>query len=115
MRKLTLKAIKFGCDFRFNESSNYEQLVQSKHFPGPPKKSEVYLLVSKTGNQLVWILNVGTAERPDGTTKDVVDTRRWRLTSGIWSHHMLQNYANAVGFELVGFKRLEEEFLDVRQ
>lgn len=112
MQKLRLKAIKFGCDFRFSEASNYEALVKAKHFDGPPGKNEVYLLVSKSGNQLVWIFNVGEVEGKGGRMRPLVDTRRWRLLSGIWSHHMLQNYANAVGFELMGFKRIEEAFLD---
>jgi len=114
MKKLTLKAIKFDCDFRFSEASNYEQLLKDKHFPGPPKKNEVYLLVSKTQNQLVWIFNVAEVETGKGQSRPIVDTRRWRLLSGTWSPYMLENYANDVGFSLAGFKRFETEFLDLK-
>lgn len=115
MQKLRLKAIKFGCDFRYSEASNYEELVKKKHFSGPPAKGEVYLLVSKSGNQLVWIFNVGEVEGKGGYMRPLVDTRRWRLLSGTWSHKMLENYANEVGFSLAGFKRLETEFLEARE
>lgn len=110
MQKLRLKAIKFGCDFRYSEASNYEELVKKKHFPGPPGKGEVYLLVSRSENQLLWIFHVGELEGKQGRMRSLVDTRRWRLLDGTWNYRMLENYANDAGFSLSGFKRLEAEF-----
>ena len=108
MIRLTLKAIKMNADFRKASSTTYEELVKAKHFPGPPRKGECYLLVSKSGNQMVWILNVTNVTGKSFTPTKMYDTRRWRLKGGTWSHHMLENYANSVGITLVGRKRLED-------
>lgn len=114
MDKYVLKAIKFDVDFRSSEATNYDELVKCKHFAGPPRKREVYLMVSKSGDQLVWVLNVGGVGK-NGDRRDVVDTRRWRLRRGSWSPHMLENYANSIGISLVGFKRLETSYADARE
>jgi hypothetical protein len=113
MQRYNLKAIKFDVDFRSSEQSNYEYYRKKKHFPGPPGKHEVYLLVSKSGNQLIWILNVGEVGK-NGSQREVFDSRRWRLRRGSWSPHMLENYANAVGLSLVGFKRFEDSYAESR-
>jgi hypothetical protein len=114
MDRYVLKAIKFDVDFRSSEVSNYDELVRRKHFPGPPGKREVYLMVSRSGNQLVWILNAGQVGK-NGEAREVFDTRRWRLRRGSWSPHMLENYANSVGLSLVGFKRLETSYAESRE
>jgi hypothetical protein len=113
MEKYTLRAIKLDVDFRSSEISNYDFLVKKKHFPGPPAKRDVYLMVSKSGNQLIWVLNVGSVGK-NGDQRDIVDTRRWRLRRGSWNPHLLENYANAVGLSLVGFKRFEEIYAESR-
>lgn len=107
MKRLTLKAVWLNCDFRFSEATIYDQLVKKKKLPGPPKAGECYLFVSRTGNQLVWILNVTSSNG-----REIVDSRRWRIRRGIWSHHLMENYANEVGLSLVGWKRFEEVFLE---
>lgn len=112
LERYRLKAIKFNCDFRSSELSNYQLLLKKKHFDGPPGKNEVYLMVSKSGNQLIWILNLAEVESASGVTRTVIDSRRWRLDGGSWSPQMLENYANAVGISLVGFKRLEDAYLE---
>lgn len=114
MEKYNLKAIKFDVDFRSSEMSNYDHLVKKKHFAGPPGKREVYLMVSKSGDQLLWILNVNTIGR-NGNGREVFDTRRWRLRRGSWAPYMLENYANAVGLSLVGFKRFEDSYAESRE
>lgn len=114
MEKYTLKAIKFGVDFRSSEMANYDHLVKKKHFPGNPGRREVYLMVSRSGNQMVWVLNVGAFGK-NGDQREVVDTRRWRLRRGTWSPHMLENYANAIGLSLVGFKRFEQSYAESRE
>ena len=77
------------------------------------------LFVSKAGNQLLWVMNVDTVETPFKNKRGrygrrVIDTRRWRIEGGSWSPLMLQNYANDVGIDLVGFRRLEQQYLDRR-
>jgi len=44
----------------------------------------------------------------------VVDSRRLRISGGAWSPLMLQNYANAVGLNLVGIKRFEQLYDESR-
>lgn len=113
MKKYVLRAIKFGVDFRSSEVSNYDYLVKKKHFPGPPGRHEVYLMVSRSGDQLIWLLQVGQIGK-NGNGRGVVDSRRWRLRKGTWSPHLLENYANEVGISLVGFKRFEDAFAESR-
>ncbi len=112
MLRMKLKAIKLDADFRKSEMTNYDALRKSRRFPGELKKNEVYLMVSKSGNQLVWILNTAqvSVNGHSDAVCEVVDSRRWRLRSGTWSPHMLENYANAVGISLSGFKRLEDAY-----
>ena len=105
MMNLRLKAIKFNTDFRKNEWTNFKEFKKSKRFPGELKANEAILFVSKSGNQLIWILNVADAE----SGRQIVDSRRWRITgSQSWNPMMLQNYAEKVGIHLVGLKRFEE-------
>lgn len=105
--RLRLKGV-IMCSFQRSEVTNLDLYRQEPHYPGDLKKGEAFLLVSKMGNQVVFIFRdpvfsfgVGFAARR------VTDSRRLRLDGGTWSPYMLQNYANEVGLHLVGLKRFE--------
>lgn len=100
--RLKLKAILFEVDFRCSEHTNYERFKASERFPGYLRSGEVILFVSRSGNQLVWVLNYSAKE---ADVQGITDSRRWRLHSGSWSPMMLANYANEVGIELIGVKQ----------
>ncbi len=110
MQKVKLKAIEFDVDFRKNEVTNYNAFAKSKKFPGELKPNEAFLFISKSGNQLMWVLNVIEFDNERGRTIEIFDTRRWRILRSTWDPYMLQNYANEVGIHLVGFRRFEEVY-----
>ena len=107
MAKVRLKAVCFDVDFRYNEFGIYEGFRKSKSFPGDLGKNEVFLFVSRTGNQLLWVLNLTSLDAV-GSQQSMIDTRRWRLSGSYWNPMMLANYAADVGLDLVGIKRFEE-------
>ena len=111
MQRVKLKAIKFGVDFRKNELTNYREFQKSKKFPGTLGKDEVFLFVSKSGNQLVFIIHTGEIETGTGLIRNMIDSRKWRIDgSSSWNPKMLQNYANELGMDLIGFRRLEDVY-----
>jgi hypothetical protein len=111
MNKIRLRAIKFDVDFRKNEWTNYNEFKRSRSFPGDLKANEAFLFVSKSGNQLIWILNIidSYVVSEGRVNKQIVDSRRWRITSSqTWDPLMLANYAIEVGIELIGIKKFED-------
>ena len=42
----------------------------------------------------------------------VMDTRKWRITGGLWNPDFLQNYANSMGLHIEGKKRVEELYAE---
>lgn len=109
LQKVRLKGIR-TVSFRQSELTNYDWLRKKRKFATDLKPNEVYLLVSKMGNQLVWILNDAQVKvGENGDAKRMLDTRRWRLDSRTpFNPLMIQNYANEVGIELVGIKKLQD-------
>jgi len=114
MEKIRLRAIKFDVDFRKSEHTNYKIFKKSKKYPGDLKSGEAFLFVSKSGNQLIWIIYVGVTGIDIGTPKEIVDSRRWRIIGGQWNPLMLANYAEDVGVTLVGIKKFEELYAKTR-
>ena len=107
--RLRLKAIRFDVDFRKSELTNLREFEKSPSYPGALNKGETFLFVSKSGNQLIWILNEDIVISGTNLEYSMLDSRRWRIDgSGTWNSLMLQDYANAVGIELIGFKRFED-------
>ena len=98
---LRLKAIKLGVDFRRTESFNLAEFQKSSSFPGALAKNEVFLFVSMTGSQLLWILH---------SDEHVIDSRKWRLLHGAWNPQLLQDYAACVGIQLQGIKSFAQQF-----
>ena len=111
MLRMRLKAIWMGADFRCSERTNYNIFLQQ--FPGELRMNEAFLFVSKSGNQLVWLLNQQSIDGKMGTA-EVTDSRRWRLTGGTWSPMMVANYAKEVGIELIGIKTFEQRYNESR-
>lgn len=75
-------------DFRRSEASNYESVKAGYR---PIHKGEVFLFVSKSQNQLIWILGAGK----------VVDSRRWRLPRhATWHPWMISEYAQECGLKI---------------
>lgn len=107
MQRLRLVAIRFGVDFRKSELTNY--MIHRRTLP-PLGSHEAFLFVSRSENQLIWILNFGDAKTARGKDAEIIDSRRWRLTAGTWSPDMLVNYAAEVGIELIGRKSFEQQF-----
>ncbi len=120
MQRIRLKAIKFDVDFRKSELTNYDSFRRSKLWPGELGTNEAFLFVSRGGNQLVWVLNVSSVEATHADKRGyldrrMIDSRRWRIEGGTsWNPMMLQNYANEVGLELIGFKRFETVYEERR-
>jgi hypothetical protein len=113
VQKIRLKAIWFDVDFRYNELSIFNKYKKRKDFPGDLGKDEAYLFVSKSGNQLLWIINNLTSiEQKNGLVRDIIDTRRWRMVKGTWHPWMLSEYAKAVGVELAGIRKFNDYFVE---
>jgi len=114
LTQLRLKAV-IQCSFTRSEATNLELFRRASHFPGELAAEEAFLFLAKTGNQVIFIFRAPVL-RLEGQTKvrRVVDSRRLRISGGAWSPLMLQNYANAVGLNLVGIKRFEQLYDESR-
>ena len=116
MQSIKLRAVRFDVDFRLRDLRSYDEFRNSNKFPGELRRNEAYLFVSRSGDQLLWVLNVSQVEvsRPNRLgqyQRRIIDTRRWRIEGGTWNPMMLQNYANEVDLDLVGFRRYEDQYL----
>lgn len=110
MIKLKLKRVSLG-DFRRSEATLYEALpVAERKLRG----EEAILFVSGVGNQMAFVWAPVKAIGQTGRETVIIRSAKLRLTSGTWSPLMLENYANALGLELDGFKRLEKQFAHLR-
>lgn len=69
--KLKLRGFK-TVDFRKSELTNYQKISKAH---GALGAGETYLMVSVSGNQLVWVLGYDSK-------RGILDTRRWRM----WKH-----------------------------
>jgi hypothetical protein len=108
--KIRLRGIVQDCDFRYNELTLFEKYRASKAYQGDLRAGEAYLLVSRTGNQLVWVLRYEPEVQVLKTKRRRIETLRFRVSGGYWNPLMLANYASEVGIELEGIKRFEEAF-----
>lgn len=106
LKSLRLKGV-VQCSFARNEATNLNFYRQMPHYPGDLKAGEAFLFLAKGGNQVVFLFADFSVDF-GGVVRQVIDSRKLRLTTGTWSPYMLQNYANMVGLELVGLKRFEQ-------
>lgn len=116
MDKIRLKAIQFGTDFRCNEVSIFKKFEKDKNYPGALKEGEAYLFLSKKKDQLLWILHVDSPFYKKGRVEQLkfYDSRRWRIVGSTWNPMMLADYAALVNVELVGFRKFEEMYDQIR-
>jgi hypothetical protein len=113
--KLRLKGIIQDADFRYSELTLYEKYLRSKAYGGELGTNETYLFVSRSGNQLVWVLHYEPDVLVQKTKRRRIESLRMRISGGYWNPLMLQNYANEVGIELEGIKRFEEAFKEKQE
>ena len=118
--RLKLKAICFDIDFRCSERTNYDKFRASGKFPGVLRTGEVFLFLSRGGDQLVWLINAGESQLNLAGKKariyEVTDSRKWRISrGGTWNPMMLANYAEEVGIELIGIKKFEVLYNEHRE
>ena len=114
--RLRLKAIVPNTDFRKSEATIINGFKRSRSYPGDLNSGEAFLFLSKTGNQLLWFFNNGAEiEGFMQRVIQIIDSRKWRVTGGIWHPFMLANYAEEAGIELVGIRRFEEIYDERRR
>jgi hypothetical protein len=106
-----------SCHFGKSELTNwFEVVAQRPEFVNPKsrlclKHDDVVLLVSKSGNQLVFLhgFDIFEAQR-------VLRSTRLRIASGArWNPLMLVNYAKSIGLNITGLKTYEEHVAGVIQ
>jgi hypothetical protein len=104
--RLRLKGV-VQCSFQCSEATNLRLYRQTGYFPGELERGEAFLFVARGCNQVLFLFADQQVDF-DGVPRQVIDSRRLRLGTGVWDPHMLQNYANAVGLDLIGIKRFEQ-------
>jgi len=104
--RLRLKGV-IQCNFARSEANNLTLYRQMGHFPGELQAGEAFLFLAKGGNQVLFFFADKQVDFA-GVSRQVIDSRKLRLTTGTWDAYMLQNYANMVGLDLVGIKRFEQ-------
>lgn len=106
------------CHFGKSELTNFMEVL-SKHpefanagSPHRLKRNDVVLLVSKLGNQLVFIHGFDVLwQKSAATAKEhkVLRSVRFRISGGAhWNPLMLADYAKSVDIELTGLASYEE-------
>lgn len=110
MMRIRLKHIIQEVDFRYNELSIYEKHRKSKDFVADPKVGEAILFVSKSGNQLLWVLGYDADVMVQTTIRRRIESLRLRVSGGYWNPLMLADYAENVGIQLEGLKKFEESY-----
>lgn len=112
---LTLKAIRYGCDFRRADWRLYEEFSRCRNFPGELAPGECYLFVSSGENQLLWIMQQQYTENAQGWPLRFTDSRRWRFSGSTrWDPRKLRHYAGQAGIKLKGIGDFEVAFADQR-
>jgi len=109
MRELRLKLIAHA-DFRKSEETNFLELEKEGKLPNL-RKGEGVLLISKSGNQLVFVEKIDEFETTTlggrVVRARVCASQRFRIHGTSWNPLMLQNYAERAGFKIPGIKRFE--------
>ncbi len=108
------------CNFRQSELTNFVEIL-GKHPEFATdgkfklKTEDVVLLVSQTGNQLVFLYNFDALTQENGAEQKVLRSIRLRMPGGAhWNPLMLANYAKSVGIPLTGLKEYEDHIRDAR-
>lgn len=115
MIELKLKRIIQDVDFRSTELRIYEKFRDKNKDMVDPRPGEAYLFISKSGNQLLFVLNYKSGVKVAKTNRQVVESLRLRVSGGHWNPLMLANYAEDVGVKLLGVRRYEEIFEEQKE
>lgn len=98
------------CSFSKSEATNFRELSKKNKWRtlGP---DECVLLVSMTGDQVVFVYQTRDVHWFESRASEVVHSRRLRLDGRQkWNGTMLVNYAEMVGIKIDGLKRFEEHY-----
>lgn len=110
-------------DFRRSEATNFEEFrSKNKQLVESFGVDDVVLFINHQSNQLVFVYGFrDLSEEIDGVavSRQLLVSRRLRLTNGAWSPALLVDYARQAGIELAGLKsfgeRLKEHLIEVRE
>lgn len=91
------------CSFNASEATNFYGVVP-KSVRSQMRGNDVACLVSKTGNQLCFVYS----DKKTGPATALASARLRLSGRAPWNPLMLADYANAVGIELEGIKKLEQ-------
>lgn len=111
--RLRLCAIRYGCDFRQNEVTQWNELRKDPRFKQVGQNlrpGDTVLLVSSRENQMIWLFPTAIAKSISGKDVQIMDSRRTRLLSCSWHPGMLQEYARQAGIELVGMSQVQAAY-----
>lgn len=90
-------------DFRRSELTCWLDIVSRRPELRRLKGEDVVLLVSMSGDQLVFLHGFSEVRG-----KEVLRSTRFRIQNSQWNPMMLANYAKAAGIQLAGLKTYEE-------
>ena len=104
MKRVQIKRV-FSADFRKSPRTLFDEVKHDKKlWRGSLGPDEVYLFVSQTGNQLIFVLRDEEVKSMAGTRfeakRRLLDYRGWRIEGGTFNPSMLEDYANNVGLTL---------------
>lgn len=108
MERLKLRGI-YEANFCYSDRTLFDNLRKDrKAYQGDLRGGDTYVFLSRTGDQILFILGDRKVKRGK-TWVRLLDSRRWRIQDPPFTGLMLENYANEVGITL-GLKRLEQWF-----
>lgn len=104
-------------NFQRSEADNF-QAVMKAHPHVELGANDVVLMISMDKSQMVFMyrkqeIDVSEYGKRRGAAT-IYHSERLRLSRSTWDWKMLRNYGEAVGIELDGFRRFEEQFPKLR-
>lgn len=100
-------------DFRKSEQTMFDEMMADKKLRLGEK--DVVMFRSGRGDQLVFVQrkeNVETSAKEK--SRDILPSRKLRISWGTWSEIMIADYARMVGIHLENLPTLEEFFTKLR-
>ena len=107
MIQVRLKEI-YETSFARSEMTNYR--LWRKETTRSLAAGEALCIVSKTGNQMVFVWKPKLITYGGSNAEAFLSVRIRLDSTKWWDGRMLRNYANQVGLELVGLKRYEQYY-----
>lgn len=107
LTKLRLRGI-ITCSFTRSEATNLALYQADPGYPGDLRTGEAFLFIAKGLDQVAFVFRPVTVTGEGEIKRTVFDSRRLRLDGGTWHPYMLQTYAEAVGLQLEGVRKLDQ-------